>query len=67
MRPGVDGLILALGASRVTFLPAVWDQIADPQTFVRQLKLKAGWRADFWSPHIRVSRYESESFGEEDG
>jgi AmmeMemoRadiSam system protein A len=67
LRPGVDGLILVLGASRVTFLPAVWDQIADPQIFVRQLKLKAGWRADFWSPHIRVSRYESESFGEEDG
>jgi uncharacterized protein len=66
LRPGVDGLILELGASRVTFLPAVWEQIVDPQNFVRQLKLKAGWRSDFWSPHIRVSRYESESFGEND-
>jgi uncharacterized protein len=67
LRPGVDGLILEFGASRVTFLPGVWEQIVDPQNFVRQLKLKAGWRSDFWSPHIRVSRYESESFGEGDG
>jgi AmmeMemoRadiSam system protein A len=66
LRPGVDGLILEFSASRVTFLPAVWEQIADPASFVRQLKLKAGWRADFWSPHIRAWRYESESFGEND-
>jgi len=66
LRPGVDGLILEFGASRVTFLPAVWAQIADPEMFVRQLKLKAGWRADFWSPDLRALRYESESFGERD-
>jgi AmmeMemoRadiSam system protein A len=65
LRPGVDGLILELGASRATFLPVVWEQARDPAQFVRQLKLKAGWRADFWSPEIRAQRYESESFGED--
>lgn len=65
LRPGVDGLILELGASRATFLPAVWEQARDPAQFVRQLKLKAGWRADFWSPEIKAHRYECESFGEE--
>jgi uncharacterized protein len=64
LRPDVDGLLLELGAVRCTFLPAVWEQIADPEQFLCQLKLKAGWRADFWSPQIRVSRYTTESFGE---
>jgi hypothetical protein len=64
LRPGVDGLILELGVARATFLPAVWEQISDPDDFVRQLKMKAGWSASFWSPQIRVSRYVTESFGE---
>lgn len=64
LRPESDGLLLQLGASQVTFLPAVWEQLADPATFLRQLKLKAGWRADFWSPQIQVFRYTVESFGE---
>lgn len=64
LRPGVDGLILELGAARATFLPAVWEQITDPASFVQQLKLKAGWSTSFWSPQIRVARYATESFGE---
>lgn len=66
LRPSVDGLILEHGASRSTFLPGVWEQIADPERFVRQLKIKAGWPADFWSPQMRVLRYTTESFGEDD-
>lgn len=65
LRPGVDGLILELGAARATFLPAVWEQLPDARSFVNQLKIKAGWSMSFWSPQIRVSRYETESFGEE--
>lgn len=64
LRPGVDGLVIEMGAARATFLPSVWEQIAEPAAFVRQLKLKAGWPPDFWSPQIRVLRYESETFGE---
>lgn len=64
VRPGVDGLVLEMGPAHSTFLPSVWEQLPDPAQFVRQLKLKAGWSADFWSPQIRVSRYTTESFGE---
>jgi uncharacterized protein len=64
LQPFVDGLIFELGATRVTFLPAVWELIPDAASFVRQLKLKAGWRADFWSSQIQVWRYEVEGFGE---
>lgn len=64
LRPHIDGLILEFGASRTTFLPAVWEQLPDAAQFLRQLKLKAGWAPDFWSPQIRALRYRTESFGE---
>jgi uncharacterized protein len=64
LRPSVDGLILESDTGRATFLPAVWEQLPDPAQFVRQLKLKAGWPATYWSDRVRVSRYETESFGE---
>jgi AmmeMemoRadiSam system protein A len=63
IRPGIDGLILELGHARATFLPSVWEQVSEPEMFLRHLKLKAGWSADFWSPQIKVSRYITESFG----
>jgi AmmeMemoRadiSam system protein A len=64
LRPSVDGLILETDTGRATFLPAVWEQLPDPAQFVRQLKLKAGWPATYWSDRVRVARYETESFGE---
>jgi uncharacterized protein len=65
LRPSEDGLLLQHGAARATFLPAVWDSLPDPRVFLSQLKLKAGWREEFWSPEIEVWRYTTESFGEE--
>lgn len=58
LRPGWDGLTLEYGCHRATFLPQVWEQLADPQDFVTALKRKAGLPADFWSPRIVLSRYE---------
>jgi uncharacterized protein len=65
LRPSIDGLILESGASRATFLPTVWEQIAAPAEFVRHLKVKAGWPAHYWSNRVRAYRYTTESFGEE--
>lgn len=62
LRPGIDGLILQAGARRTTFLPAVWEQLPDPRRFIRHLKLKAGWPADFWPPDMQVWLYTTESF-----
>ncbi|HKS54022.1 MAG TPA: AmmeMemoRadiSam system protein A [Steroidobacteraceae bacterium] len=64
LRPSVDGLILESETGRATFLPAVWEQLPDPAQFVRQLKMKAGWPAGYWSDRMRVSRYTTESFDE---
>jgi AmmeMemoRadiSam system protein A len=77
LRPNVDGLVLELRHAahsssnyvppgRATFLPAVWEQLPDPQSFVQQLKSKAGWPSDFWSSDIQVSRYVAEEFGDDD-
>jgi AMMECR1 domain-containing protein len=65
LRPSIDGLILESDTGRATFLPDVWEQIPDPLQFVRQLKMKAGWPATFWSSRVRCWRYTTESFGED--
>ncbi len=64
LRPGEDGVILAEGAYRATFLPAVWEQLPDPEEFIRRLKRKAGLPEDHWSPHMRVERYGSTTYGD---
>jgi AmmeMemoRadiSam system protein A len=62
MRPFKDGLILAEGVRQGTFLPSVWEQLPDPRDFLRHLKIKAGLPEDYWSPSIKIYRYETESF-----
>jgi len=46
LRPGVDGLIVAHGEQRATFLPAVWASLEEPAAFVAELKRKAGIPAE---------------------
>lgn len=60
--PGVDGLLLEVGARRGTFLPSVWETLPDPRDFLRELKRKAGLPHDYWSAEVRVSRYTTQSF-----
>ncbi len=62
LRPGIDGLVIEEGRRRGTFLPAVWESLPEPSDFVRQLKIKAGFGADYWSDQIRCQRYSVESF-----
>jgi AmmeMemoRadiSam system protein A len=57
LRPGVDGLLIAWRGERATFLPKVWQTLADPTEFLRHLKNKAGWRDDFWAPDLEAWRY----------
>jgi len=61
LRPGIDGLILEDGPRRATFLPAVWESLADPKKFLIELKRKAGLSEDHWSDGIRFHRYRAES------
>jgi hypothetical protein len=60
LRAGIDGLILEETHHRGTFLPAVWESLPDPETFLQQLKIKAGLRSDYWSSTLRIYRYQTE-------
>ena len=64
LRPGLDGIILECGYRRATFLPQVWEQLADPREFLVALKRKAGLPADGWSTQIVLARYTVTKYGE---
>jgi AmmeMemoRadiSam system protein B/AmmeMemoRadiSam system protein A len=57
IRAGEDGLILEADGKRGTFLPQVWEGIADKQVFLKELVRKAGLPADMRLACCRVSRY----------
>jgi len=63
LEPGRDGVVLAWQGMRATFLPKVWEQVSGAQEFLRRLKHKAGWPADFWAADLEVWRYETEIVG----
>lgn len=62
LRPHIDGLILEYGYNRGTFLPSVWDQLADKNDFLNHLKIKAGFSEHWWDNGVEISRYETFSF-----
>lgn len=62
LRPGVDGLVLADGMRRATFLPAVWQRLSDPGRFLTALLAKGGWHDDGWPENLTVHRYRAYEF-----
>ncbi|HTO49568.1 MAG TPA: AmmeMemoRadiSam system protein B [Burkholderiales bacterium] len=58
LRPGVDGVILASGDRRGTYLPQVWEQLPDPRQFLASLMQKAGIPADTRLTRCQVWRYQ---------
>ena len=66
IRPGIDGVILQIGKARATFLPQVWEQLPEPETFLNHLCQKAGLQPSAWQnnePEVFV--YQVQSFKEE--
>lgn len=57
LRPREDGVVLDWCGRRATFLPQVWEQIADAGGFLAALKEKAGLPAGFWHADIKLARY----------
>jgi len=62
LRPGIDGIVLHEGMQRGTFLPSVWESLAEPESFLQNLKLKAGLQKNYWSDTIHFERYTVEEF-----
>ena len=65
LRPGEDGLVLRFRELRGTFLPDVWETLAEPRAWLSALKRKTGLPADFWSEEVVVQRYGTTSLEEE--
>jgi AmmeMemoRadiSam system protein B/AmmeMemoRadiSam system protein A len=55
--PGEDGVILEADGRRATFLPQVWETLADKRQFLRELVRKAGLPADTRLGRCRLWRY----------
>jgi AMMECR1 domain-containing protein len=64
LQAGIDGLLLEEGRHRSTFLPKVWEQLPDPADFLDQLLAKAGLPAGYWSPSLRICRYQTLTFND---
>ena len=65
LRPGMDGLIIAKGQHRATFLPSVWESLPDPAQFLTHLKHKAGITDGSSSEPLQAWRYTTESIPRE--
>lgn len=66
LRPQIDGIVFQYGHYRSTFLPQVWEQLADPKTFMGHLKHKAGLHPAFWHDDVQLYRYTVTKFKEKD-
>ena len=65
LRPEVDGVILAQGQRRATFLPQVWERVPDPETFLSLLCEKMGVLPYTWQrTKLDVQIYQVEKFTE---
>ncbi|MHC1739560.1 MAG: AmmeMemoRadiSam system protein A [Anaerolineaceae bacterium] len=65
LKPNIDGVVLHDGVRSATFLPQVWEQLPDPESFLSQLCLKMGASADLWRrKKLQVSIYHVDEFHE---
>ena len=65
LKPGIHGVILSREGRRATFLPQVWDQLPDHESFLGHLCQKGGLEERCWEdPRTTVRVYEAEYFEE---
>lgn len=68
LNPGMDGVIIRHGSCSATFLPQVWEQLPDPESFLNHLCHKAGLPMNAWqNPDLEVSIYQALYFAEATG
>lgn len=61
----IDGVILQLGNNQATFLPQVWEELNDFESFFAHLGMKAGIGSDPLSYHPDIYTYQVEKIKEE--
>lgn len=65
IRTGIDGVILRLGNYQATFLPQVWEELTDFESFFAHLGMKAGIGNDPLSYHPEIYTYQVEKIKED--
>lgn len=60
--PFVDGIILSLGSHQATFLPQVWKELPDFDSFFARLLQKANLPLDSFKLHPKVYKYQVKKF-----
>jgi AmmeMemoRadiSam system protein B/AmmeMemoRadiSam system protein A len=66
LRVNVDGVILRKASASATFLPQVWEQLPQPESFLSHLCTKAGLPADTWKRgNLDILIYQVQYFEEE--
>ncbi len=58
IRPNQDGLVLRERSNKALFLPQIWDTFSSPKEFLAYLKQKAGLPMDYWSPTVKIYRFD---------
>ncbi|MDD4856106.1 MAG: AmmeMemoRadiSam system protein A [Sulfuricurvum sp.] len=62
---GIDGVILKLGNYQATFLPQVWEELTDFESFFAHLGMKAGIGNDPLTYHPEIYTYQVEKIKED--
>ena len=65
IRPGIDGVVLRLGNYQATYLPSVWEQLPDFDSFFATLCQKAGLAPNCLQMHPVIYTYQAEKIKEE--
>lgn len=63
LEPGRDGLLIRSGRARGAFLPEVWEDLPEPEAFLRHLKRKAGLPGNVETTSLEVYRFRTLSIG----
>ena len=65
LKPGEDGIVLADGYRKATFLPQVWESLPTTEEFLSHLCLKMGAASNLWKKkNLDVSIYHVQEFHE---
>ncbi|OHD11299.1 MAG: hypothetical protein A2086_12965 [Spirochaetes bacterium GWD1_27_9] len=65
LKPNEDGVIIKKGFYSATFLPQVWEELANKEEFLEHLCLKAGLSPNEWKKgNLEVEIYHAEAFRE---
>ena len=66
LEPFKDGVIIKKGRYQATYLPQVWEELSQKETFLSSLCIKAGLPQDEWQKGgLEVRKYSVEKFEEQ--